>query len=88
MSFPSLHAIYVFCKSHPEATASIIGNGLNALAVFGSVCVAAWLTYRYNCRHSKRAHNTEIKVTRLQRDIDALEKIWELLAYQQFPNRA
>jgi len=81
MNIPSLQNIYIFCKSHPEATASIIGNGLNALAVFGSVCIAAWLTYRFSCRHSKRSHNTAIKVARLQRDIDALEKIWELLAY-------
>lgn len=84
MNIPSLQNIYIFCKSHPQVTASIIGNALNGLAVFGSVCVAAWLTYRYNRRHSKQAHNTEIKVTRLQRDIDALEKTWELLAYMSF----
>lgn len=70
--------------NHPEGWSIIMGGLLTAAGAVISVGVAAFLTYRYSKKHSNEAHNTQIKVDRLRRDIDALEKLWELLAYMSF----
>lgn len=69
---------------HPEGWATLAGGLLAALGTVVSVGIAAYLTYRYTRLHSKAAHNTEVRMDRLRREISALEQIWELLAYMSF----
>ncbi len=77
MNIPSLDRICIYCKDHPEATATMF----EALAVLVSVGIAAVLTYYYNRKQNRKTREIGIKMGRLQRDIDALEKVWSLLAY-------
>ena len=65
---------------HPEAWAALVGGGLMALCTLLSVAVAAWLTYKFSLKNNRRAHDAAIKADRLRREIDALEKMWGLLA--------
>jgi hypothetical protein len=65
----------------PETLAAVLGGLLGLIGTVLSVGIAAYLTYRYARKHSASQHNTEIRVEQLRRQIDALETIWELLAY-------
>lgn len=59
-----------------------VGVGvLTAVATILSVAIAALLTYFFTRRHSRNSHNVQINVDLLKRRIDALEKLWKLLAY-------
>jgi hypothetical protein len=70
--------------NHPEAWLALVSGGLTMLVTLLSVITAAYLTYRYTVKHSNTTHNTQVKIDRLHRDINALEKVWELLAYMSF----
>ncbi len=67
--------------SQPQVTAALLGGVLALAATVISVSIAAYLAYRYARKHGDFRHNTEIRVERLRREIDALESLWELLAY-------
>jgi hypothetical protein len=68
----------------PTIWASIIGGALTSVATVAAVVVAAVLAYRHARDHSKRQHSTSINVDRLRREIDALERVWSLLAFVTF----
>ena len=61
-----------------------ISGVLTAIATVTAVMVAAWFAYRHAREHSQRAHMAAIRVDRLHREVDALERIWGLLAYMTF----
>lgn len=65
----------------PEVLSALLSGLVGALGTIISVGIAAYLTYRYTRRHSAIQHNTGIQVEQLRREIDALEKVWALLAY-------
>ncbi len=67
--------------NHPEVWDVIVGSLLTGFFTLISAAVAAFFAYRFALRHSRILHNTAIKTDRLRREIDALEKIWGLLAY-------
>ena len=60
---------------------AIMISGITGLVTFLSVALAAYLTYRFTTKHSHATHNTAIKADRLKRQVNALENMWELLAY-------
>jgi hypothetical protein len=84
MSWSWMKPAYWISLNHPEGWSTLMGCLFTALGTLLSVAAAAYLTYRYTKKHSEAAHDTQIRVDRLRRNIDALEKIWELLAYMSF----
>lgn len=46
-----------------------------------SIALGGFVAYYFNRKHSINTHNTTIRIERLRHEINALEKIWELLAY-------
>ena len=64
-----------------DAYAAFSTGLLTGIVTLISVLVAAWLTYRYAKKQSRLTHNVQIDVDQLRRKIEALEKIWTLLAY-------
>jgi hypothetical protein len=49
-----------------------------------AVIIAARYAYRHARDHNQRAHTAAMRVEKLHREIDALERIWGLLAYMTF----
>lgn len=79
---------YWEAQQQPETWAILVGNLslaiatiFIALATFFGVVYAAKKTFRYTQKHSKNVYETQFKVERIRREIDALEKIWELMDY-------
>ncbi len=72
----------------PTITASWIAGALTALGTVLAVIVAARYAYKHAREHSKREHNAAINVDRLRREIDALERVWGLLAYMTYGENA
>ncbi len=70
--------------NHPEAWLKLVSGGVLSLVTLLSVMVATYLTYKYAVKHSKNNHNTQIEIDHLHRNIEALEKVWALLAYMSF----
>lgn len=64
-----------------DAFAAISVGLVTAAITLVSVIFAAWLAYRYTRRQNRLAHNVQINADLLKRKIDALEKVWTLLAY-------
>lgn len=79
--YQALFPAYWEQQGHPEAWANVVGNGFMAIATVVGVGVAAWLAYHFTKRHSQQGHLTDIRSDKLRREINALESMWELLAY-------
>jgi len=75
---------YWISTGNPDAWATVLNGVSIAVATILSVAIAAYLTYRFAKRSNKAGHETTIKVDRLKREIEALEKVWELLSYMSF----
>lgn len=66
--------------NHPEVWASLIGSLTASLCAMLAVAVAAILAYFFTRRQNRIQHDTAIKMDRLHREIDTLERLWALLA--------
>jgi hypothetical protein len=60
---------------------ALAAGWITGLCTVLAVVIAAGLAYRAARDHNRRAHDTAIHVERLRREIDALERIWRLLAF-------
>lgn len=84
MDFNYLTLDYWQTLNHPEAWSNIMialaTLGIALTTLFG-VIIAAWITNRFSKNQAKRRLETQSKIDRLKREIDALEKIWSIMQY-------
>lgn len=76
-----LNLSYWEAIGQPQLWGTIVGRLITGIVALVSVLIASYMTYRYVLRNNKTSHNTEVKVDRLKREIEALENTWSLLAY-------
>lgn len=66
----------------------ILSAVITVIGAVIAVTIGARYAYRHAREHNRRAHTVAMQVDRLRREIDALERVWGLLAYMTLGENA